>query len=75
MYTHLVGCKSKLEKQEHVCDICEKIYYNPAALASHKRHVHVKQKIHQCSVCEKSFKRVLALKVRQYEFLNLFTLL
>jgi ribosomal protein L37AE/L43A len=64
MYDHLIGCKSKQEKQEHVCDICEKIYPNRKALSSHKIHMHVKQKVYECSVCEKSFKKPLSLKVR-----------
>ena len=48
--------KGVKRKRTHECDVCEKVFRVPSALAVHMRS-HTKEKPYECDVCEKRFTR------------------
>ena len=53
---------SKRKRTQHECDVCEKVFRYPSALARHMRS-HTKEKPYECDVCEKRFTRASGLKM------------
>lgn len=47
---------------EHVCQLCDRVYYNRLSLDEHMRYMH-SESDHSCTSCPKKFRTVHQLKV------------
>ena len=56
---HTKGVKRKRARE---CDVCEKVFRSPSALAIHMR-THTKEKPYECDVCEMRFSDASNFKV------------